>query len=200
MIDFDTLYRERVERCSHETAYSRAEAEALYTILMGLPNGVNVVEIGVEFGRSTTVIGTVAKEKQFHFTAIDSWLGEYSPAARKHVEEILVGEWDLPINLSTGESGFASLFYERPIHLIHIDGDHTYSGVMTDCLVWLPKVVDGGWALFDDYGHQSLPEVIEAVSAYMRSPMAQEQGWQFVSHHDNRLGVFQKRAAQKAAA
>lgn len=192
---FETLYTTMVERCSHETAFNKEEAEALYNLLHTLPNGSNVVEIGVEFGRSTTVIGQVAKEKNFNFWAIDAWVGEYSNQAKAHIENVLIGEWGLPITLWSFYSSMVAKAYSQPINLIHIDGDHTYHGVFTDCVQWLPKVVSGGYACFDDYGHDSLPDVYKAVQDYMDSPQdwIEDVGnWNFVGRYGNKLGVFQK--------
>jgi hypothetical protein len=74
------------------------------------------------------------------------------------------------------------------IDLIHIDGDHSYEAVTLDCELWLPKVVPGGYACFDDYGHTSLPEVFEAVNDYM----SKHPEWTLVGHYDSRFGVFKK--------
>jgi hypothetical protein len=98
---FEDIYSTRVEQCSHETAFSKEEAKALYELLQTLPEHANVVEIGVEFGRSTTIIGHVAKEKNFNFTAIDPFVGEYGNRAGAHVIEKLMFEWQLPVQLKT---------------------------------------------------------------------------------------------------
>jgi predicted O-methyltransferase YrrM len=86
MKTLDEIYQ-IVEESSHETAYNKGECEALYNALLQLPDGARVVEIGVQFGRSATVIAEVGKEKNLEFTAIDNWLEEYSTRAKPHFEE-----------------------------------------------------------------------------------------------------------------
>lgn len=187
-MDFETLYRDYVEKCSHETAFNKEEAKALYDLASNLPEASNIVEIGVEFGRSTTVLGQVSKERGHKFVAIDAWLGEYSPQARKHVEDVLIKEWGLPIRLWSQKSGDVARMYLDRINLIHIDGDHTYDGVMEDCKKWLPKVAPDGYVCFDDYGHDSLPEVYAAVSDYMKD----NPDWDFVERVGNKLGIYRR--------
>lgn len=193
MIDFEALYNDRVERCSHETAFNKEEAKALFDLLYTLPEQATIVEIGVEFGRSTTVIGSVAKEREFTFIAIDAWLGEYSPQARAHVENILIKEWRLPIVLISTTSGnvwnvFADGGYPL-LDLVHVDGDHEYAGVLADCNMWGPLVKVDGYLVFDDYGHDSLPDVYRAVQDYMNE---NKDRWEFVGRYGNKLGVFRK--------
>ncbi len=40
--------------------------------------------------------------------------------------------------------------FDRPIGLLWIDGDHTYTGVRRDFEDWFPKLVVGGWLAFHD--------------------------------------------------
>lgn len=188
-MDFETLYTTRVERCSHETAFNKEEARALYDLCKTLSPEDTVVEIGVEFGRSTTIIGSLAKTEGFKFYAIDAWVGEYSPQAKAHVENLLIGEWGLPILLLSMSSFEASGFVEPRkgyLSLVHIDGDHSYGSVLEDCHTWLPRIRTGGHACFDDYGHDSLPEVYAAVTDYMKD----KPWWEFVGRYGEKLGVF----------
>jgi hypothetical protein len=39
----------------------------------------------------------------------------------------------------------------RGISVIHIDGNHDYSAVHTDCRLWLPRLIPGAWLVLDDY-------------------------------------------------
>jgi hypothetical protein len=39
----------------------------------------------------------------------------------------------------------------RGISVIHIDGNHDYSAVRTDCRLWLQKLLPGSWLVLDDY-------------------------------------------------
>ena len=54
-----------------------------------------------------------------------------------------------------------------PLDMLHIDGNHQLDGVMTDCGLWLEKLIAGGLACFHDYGNPGLPDVKEAVDKYV---------------------------------
>ena len=52
---------------------------------------------------------------------------------------------------------------DRSIDLAFIDGDHTKKGVALDIRNYHPKLREGGYFLFDDYGSTQWPDVKEAV-------------------------------------
>jgi predicted O-methyltransferase YrrM len=176
-----------VEESSHETAYNREECEALYDCLLKLPDGARVVEVGVQFGRSATVIAEVSKVRGFEFTAVDNWLEEYSTRAKPHFEgQIEKHGWN--VKKLWMDSNMASKIYDGKIDLIHIDGDHEYEGVLSDIKHWLPKVNKGGYACFDDFGHDSLPGIWKACNEYF----TEHKNWEFVGRFGNKLGVYKK--------
>lgn len=187
---FDDIYK-IVEESSHETAFNRGEAEALYKYISKLPTGAKIVEIGVEFGRSTSIIACLAKERGLNFLAVDNWVGEYSVAARKHIlSQMHKYSWNFGLIPLSSEAAHAYVLGhgETEIDFVHIDGDHTYGPVLLDCTLWLPLVKSGGYAAFDDYGHDSLPEVYAAVCDYME----QHPEWKFVGKYGDKLGVYKK--------
>lgn len=186
MKNIDEIYQ-IVEESSHETAFNRGECEALFNKLLDLPKGAKVVEIGVEYGRSTSVIAEVGKERDFNFTAIDNWCQDNGAEAKAHVlSQIEKHQWK--IKLMTMDSNLASKIYEGKIDLIHIDGDHVYEAVKSDIEHWLPKVKSGGYACFDDFGHDSLPGVYQACEEYFN----EHRNWIFCGRFGNKLGVYQK--------
>lgn len=187
MITFEELYK-KVNTVSHETAFNIGEISVMYDLLTNMIDDANVVEIGVEFGRSTSVIGLIAKEKNFDFVAIDNYKQDNGEEARRNVEEVLIGQWKLPIQLWVMSSAQARQKYNKDIDFIHIDGDHTFQGVTRDMEKWLPKVCKGGYVCFDDYGHDSLPEVFSAVSMYMDT----HKEFRFIGRYGNKLGVFER--------
>ena len=187
MISFEEVYR-LADKSSAEVAFNRGEMSIMYDLLTNLIDNANVVEIGIQFGRSTTVIGLIAKEKNFHFTAVDNWREDVSSEARAHVDKVLIKELKLPIHIIDSTSRSAAHKYKRDIDFIHIDGDHTFNGVITDMEKWLPKVCKGGYVCFDDYGHDSLPDVYEAVSLYMKN----HPEFRYIGRYGNKLGVFER--------
>lgn len=188
MISFEEVYK-IVEESSHATAFDKEEAEALYQLLrLAVADEANIVEVGVEFGRSTSIFASVAKFKPgWHFTAIDNWSGEYHSAAEAHVKDQMK-KYDWKFDLVSAESVSYSKEYKKEIDVLHIDADHTFASVLADCMAWVPKVKKGGFVLFDDFEHPSLPDVAEAVDRYCEK-------------HDNirfldkasKLGIFEKK-------
>lgn len=181
-MNFEQVYAQ-ADRSATEAAYSREECEKLFNLCIKLGPKANAVEIGVQYGRSTTVIGMCAKERGFHFTAIDNW--SENDDTKEHVELLLISEMKLPINLISQGSVQASKKYRRKIDLIHIDGDHSYEGVNADINAWLPKVKKGGFVIFDDYGPDSLPGVYKAVGEH-------SDKLQFLGRFGGKLGLFKK--------
>lgn len=179
-MDFNEIYNERVEKCSHETAFNREEALALYNLCYTIPACANIVEIGVEYGRSTTVIGSVAAErgKYFDFMAVDP-------------EPKFANTYNLPVRVVKMTSKEAYDTYDNLVSLLHIDGDHSYEAVLLDCYMWLTRIRIGGYACFDDYGHPGLEGVKKAVDEYMN---AYNDLFKFQGLYGNKLAVFRRLA------
>jgi predicted O-methyltransferase YrrM len=177
-----------VEESSHETAFNEGEAKGLYWLLQELKPYSVVVEIGVQFGRSTTVIAEVSKEKRFAFYAVDSWKEANGDEAYDHVSAQMQKHfWNF--NLISADSIEYSKSFQGDIDLIHIDGDHSYKGVKADCEAWLGKVISGGYACFDDYGHPGLEDVQKAVDEYI---VKNRKKWIYIGTYGNKLGVFKR--------
>lgn len=62
----------------------------------------------------------------------------------------------------------AELVPDESLSLLYIDADHTYQGVSADIEAWIPKMLSGGYVVFDDY---DCPDygVTEAVDTYARA-------------------------------
>ena len=60
-------------------------------------------------------------------------------------------EPEMLAEIIVGDSGEAFRGFEGPVHLIFVDGDHSYEGVMADILGWAPKIVPGGVMAFHDF-------------------------------------------------
>jgi predicted O-methyltransferase YrrM len=186
-LDFETLYKERVEKCSHETAFNKEEARALFNLAYEIPACSNILEVGVEYGRSTAVLGTVAAERGHQFCAVD-------PIIQDHVREHHINLWRLPIILDAMTSQEAAVLHNlsTPFYnLIHIDGSHEYEDVLFDCHAWAPRVVPGGFICFDDYGHPGLEGVKKAVDEYF----SVNPDWRFVDMYGHKLIVFKRNIA-----
>jgi predicted O-methyltransferase YrrM len=183
---FEEIYQ-IVEESSHETAFNRGECEALYELCQQLPKKAEVLEIGVQFGRSITVLGLVGKEKGYHVRGVDNWEEDESPKAHAHIQE-QIKKYDMPITLlSMSSREAAGLLDFQKFDLIHIDGDHTYEGVKTDIELWSSRVKTGGYFVFDDYEQKGLPDVRWAVNTFVS-----EHDFRFIGIYGGKLGVFKK--------
>jgi len=50
-----------------------------------------------------------------------------------------------------GDSGLLWQDFEGPVHLLFIDGDHSYQAVAKDIAGWTPLIVPGGVVIFHDF-------------------------------------------------
>lgn len=150
---------------------------AMMAIAASAPRG-DVVEIGSLMGRSAFVMLHLARRFELGTVlTVDPWSpvechqGD-SPAGLQAV----VDEWDYEL-LAEGFAVSTALCpghrhlrqpaheayavyreraggagqWEGRIGLIHIDGNHDKHAVAQDCRLWLPRLVEGGWLVLDDY-------------------------------------------------
>jgi Methyltransferase domain len=164
------------------TTFEDPECEAYFNILMGLSFGAQIVEVGLEYGRSSSIALQVAKDKWLRYCAIDiapkeEWFKKLTPIA------------DFLGHRFTGFFGVSSV--ETPIigiiDAILIDSDHSYDAVLHDCEYFLPYVRTNGYAMFHDYQRESIPSVEEAVDDYMSA----HQKW-IRSSVTGTLGIFRR--------
>ena len=50
-----------------------------------------------------------------------------------------------------GDSGKVCRKFNEPVHMLFVDGDHSYEAVKADIHGWTPKVVPGGIVAFHDF-------------------------------------------------
>ena len=187
MKTFEEVYRIVQETSSGEEAFNKEECRALYEILQNLPPHAFIVEIGVQFGRSMAVLGEVAKDLNFQVKGVDNWQEGVSPEARENVSNLIIKhKW--PVDILNMDSVEAARITSQDVDFLHIDGGHEDFEVMADMEAWLPKLKQGGYVCFDDYGHDSLPGVFKAVTEYM----SEHGGYWYLGRFGGKLGVFKK--------
>ena len=118
---------------------------------------MKVVEIGSWKGMATAVMGGVLSEYEGTLFAIDTWKGSSSvpsmewEAGNTDIFNIFIDNMKLlgllnevvkPIVMES--TATAQIFQDNFLDFIFIDGDHSYSSVKQDILVWLPKLKEGG--------------------------------------------------------
>lgn len=137
---------------SIEGLYSINELTNLYRHAKSVPDGTNVLEIGVFSGKTASALFTLARKKKLVPYLIDAWQGsgkyEY-PLFTRMVQENFI---DVPhVLISSRSQECAHMIGDQKFSFIHIDGSHEYKDVKADIEIWLPKLTVGGIVTFHDY-------------------------------------------------
>lgn len=140
------------------------------------------VELGTWQGASAVPVARSIQRWGGTLTCIDTWSGELNEdggslpdkapvmllsCARRMVEAGVGAN----VRLIPAMTGAASLVWSEPIDFLYIDADHSYLGVWTDLVAWVPHVKSGGLILGDDYGNAIYPGVEKAWDEF-------EQRWE----------------------
>ena len=171
-------------------SFTHTNAKALWDAAKSLPDNAYVAEVGVDQGRSASIL-LAASKPAWIIALVDSWesvlidnkakvelLLRKFPRAPRHKREVFGLGW-----IIHAPSRQAGEDVKDPLHLVHIDANHYDNHPAEDCEVWLPKLVSGGIAAFHDY-EASFPAVTEAVNKYTK-------GWEVVGNFES-LAVRRK--------
>lgn len=143
----------RTVNCSG--VYSDKALLALWKAALECPGEGNIVEIGCEWGRSTSILAQKAKERGMYLVLIDPFVkhldGTPGSLVAQSTVKMLV-DLDVSFCLLRGHSHRVPYNF-GPISLLHIDGNHSSGFLEADMRKYLPYVVDGGFACFHDYGN-----------------------------------------------
>ena len=133
-------------------AFSQNESQILYTYANSCLNNSVYVEIGSYCGRSSSILGMLAKDKDCELYCIDSFItGAPNVEDVESVFHSNMQRSDTTYNLIKDRSDNAASTFTKDIDFLFIDGDHQYSGVKSDCDLWIPKVKQNAFILFHDY-------------------------------------------------
>lgn len=166
MISFDQVM-EFTRTVSGQAAFEDAECRAYYDILAALPEGATVVEVGLQFGRSSSIVAQVSLEKHFNYIGIDPFT---QPQSALPVWVEMVRKIGVPFTLHCMRT---DQVYPLPSpDVVLIDGDHHAPGVRTDCDAFVTRAKR--YMLFHDYGVESLPGVYPTVNACLK----EHGGWE----------------------
>lgn len=142
--------------------YTVRELEALYDLADGLNDRARVVEIGVLYGRSASILMQVSSRKHFDLRFVDSWVLQGNDAILSFAR--LTVQLGVPYTLYAMRSSDVRWHPNSTIDLLHVDGDHSPRGIKSDC-IWLSLVRSGGFAVFHDYLNTDFPQVKTTVDA-----------------------------------
>jgi len=127
----------------------------LFRTARSLPDKANIVEIGSFKGRSTCCLAYGCMNTRKKVFAVDTFDGNSSDFAhrnflcdfQRNIEERGLGQYVVPIR---GLSATIGQFWNKPIHLLFIDGSHAYDDVVADFRNFFPHVVPQGIVAFHD--------------------------------------------------
>jgi len=149
-------------------SYEDEALRMLWHAASGLPIGSVIVETGCEYGRSTSLLAQLAKSRSYQpLHLIDPFYTYEGTPVLSLVGMLFKVGAPYHLHVMTTAQAYSRL--PLLINLVHIDGDHTAEGVEIDCDLLLPRVIYGGYAVFHDYGLDSLPEVKPVVDRFIKS-------------------------------
>lgn len=147
-------------------SFTLLSAGQLYRYALDVPQKGIVVEVGVDQGRSASILLAASFITGATTHLIDSWESCLSDNVVKLRDMIRLNFPETRYAINHCKSVYAStLFDDGSIDLLHIDANHYAPNPEWDCYAWLPKVRKGGVACFHDYD-PSWPDVVAAVDKH----------------------------------
>lgn len=156
-------------------SFTELNAAVYYQYARKVGRGGMIVEIGVDQGRSASILAAVSERTKSVLMLIDAW--ESILIANKDKTEKMIKE-NFPaasFTIAHGRSEDIAKTFCFPIDLLHIDANHYEGGVDVDCEAWLPKLKQGGVAMFHDYGG-TFPAVTEQVDYWTKEMGLEDLG------------------------
>lgn len=144
------------------------EMRLLYDAAVAAPGWSRFLEVGSLCGLSAAVLGMVAMDRGGSLVCVDDFSFIHAIGSNC-VNRIMknLQKRKVQFTMMMMSSKEAASQVRGPFDLIHIDGNHRYGPVVTDCCLWLPKLTSGGLAAFHDYncipGRPPHPSVKKAV-------------------------------------
>lgn len=144
-----------------------------YAALAGeLPDGSTIVEIGSFLGRSTKYLANsffMSEKTNVKIYCIDTWEGSGEEHATVDLKDLYEEFRDnlhfyigrnmvMPLRGRSDNVDFLSMFEDKSVDAIVVDGSHTYEDVWADVYNWWPKLKDGGIMIGDDYNWESVKQ------------------------------------------
>src|SRR3990167_8962847 len=148
-------------------SFTRLNAAKYYERALIVPSDGVIVEVGVDQGRSASILLAIATMTGVKLHLVDSWESILIDNKAK-VEALIKGFDGVDVTVHHMRSEDAAKIIPSPIDMVHIDAHHYTPSIELDCESWLPKLKSGGVALFHDYA-STFPDVTAAVDKYTES-------------------------------
>ena len=141
-----------------------AECQAMYDTLLQLPDGATVVEVGCDFGRSSSLILQLAKAKNFLTIHIDPWQDHPDRASEwMQVMSTRCAYHPFIVLKMTTTEAIPHIRHLTPngIDLAFIDGSHDQDVVEWDLRIVADRVSPDGFLTAHDYPSAGVTEAID---------------------------------------
>lgn len=142
------------------------EQEYLLDLACALPEKAVIVEIGGEYGMSTSIFSKGAPISRIY--SIDNRFdGEIGEIHASNLAEAKLGENVMRMAADSQLKATVAKFRKlekEPIDLLFLDGDHSRGGAMNDLVLWTPLVnVEGTLVLHDTITTERDPRLIHPL-------------------------------------
>ena len=152
------------------TELGKIERLLLYKLALSLPKRSVILEIGSYLGASSSFLALGAQKNNSKVYCCDTWKNDtMTEGPRDTFKEFLSNTKQLPkiIPLKGRSEDIGKDFTEK-IDLLFIDGDHSYQGVRTDLITWLPHTKKGTILVMHDYSWaggviKSVDEIVKPI-------------------------------------
>jgi predicted O-methyltransferase YrrM len=139
-----------------------SEVHCYQEILKLAPDDSLIVNIGASVG--TSAITALTEKKNSLIFSID-----ILPCLDERQYAIDIGLEHERIIRILGRSQDVGKYWNIPIDVLFVDGEHDYDSVYWDTFLWSPHVKQGGLLVFHDYAHTRAPDVTKVVDALIRN-------------------------------
>ena len=174
---FEEAYAVTSHMCPDVYTFEEPECRKYWELLTQLDPTSVVVEIGLQFGRSSTLVAQVAKEIGFQHIGIDPFIDP--PSAEGVWTRNMEGLNHCPtlLNMFSNDPRIRRML-PQIVDIALIDGDHWETGWKSDIELLQGRIRhEAGALLFHDYG-VNLPRVYPRVDPdSVRDYMSQFPGW-----------------------
>jgi Methyltransferase domain len=161
-----------------------AECHAMYDTLLQLPDGATVVEVGCDYGRSSSLIQQVAAAKNFLTIHIDPWIcfPDRGAAWMQVMCEKCPYQPFILLKMTTVEAMFllesiGTQEGARQFDMVFIDGSHDQSDVENDLRIVASHVKSGGFLTAHDYPSAGVSDAIDPFVATGWTKVRQAYGF-----------------------
>lgn len=145
------------------------ECQAMYDVLCGLPEHATIIEVGSDYGRSSSIMAQVGAAKDFLTIHIDPW-EEYKERASvwmRNIGELCPWHRFIVFHMTT-EQAWPMLWRVAPegsVDMAFIDGAHDTPTVALDLGIAASRVKQGGYLLCHDYPSGGVTEAVDPYVA-----------------------------------